>query len=127
MINGFNEIHTQNDLISIVQDIGFLPFFQSKIEGFSIDELTPLWVWEEYLGLGPWLWRDDIARDKQCIYGKFFAKKTGYVSAEWFPHLVNYRRDGYDFEGEYNDGFIQYDDKRIYDIVKKMDLYLLQS
>ena len=83
------------DLKELVDDLGFLPFFSSDIEGFSIDAATPLSVWEENLGLGPWLWRDEIAQDKSCVYGKFFQKKTGYVSSEWFPHFANYRRDGY--------------------------------
>ena len=90
-----HEIRTPEDLISLVKKFGFLPFFSTEIAGFSIDDLTPLEIWNEYLGLGPWLWRDEIAKDKTCIYGKFFGKKTGYVSAEWFPYLANYRRDGY--------------------------------
>ena len=40
----------------------------------------------------------------QCIYGKFFHKKTGYISVEWFPHFANYRREGYDFDALYDDG-----------------------
>ena len=113
-------IRTIADLTSLVQDLGFLPFFQNHIHGFSIDEATPLEVWEEYLGLGPWLWRDEIAADKECIYGKFFGKKTGYVSADWFPYLANYRRDGYDFDARYDDGLARYDDKRIYEIIEKL-------
>ena len=27
-----------------------------------------------------------------CVYGKFFAGKAGFVSREWWPDLYNYRR-----------------------------------
>ena len=113
-------IRTIKDLTGLVEDFGFLPFFENHIQGFSIEETTPHEVWEEYLGLGPWLWRDEIAAGKRCIYGKFFAKKTGYVSAGWFPHLANYRRDGYDFDARYDDGLAKYEDKQIYEIIEKL-------
>lgn len=95
-----------------------MPFFQNEIQGFSIDEATPTEVWESHLGLGPWLWRDEIAREKQCAYGKFFNKKTGCISTEWFSHFANYRRDGYDFDARYDDGLIRHEDKLIYDLIE---------
>ena len=41
------------DLIDLVAEIGFLPFFQNDIQGFSIDEATSPAIWDVYLGLGP--------------------------------------------------------------------------
>ena len=41
---------------------------------------------------GPWEWKGPVIREGHCAYGKLFAKKAGYVSLEWLPHLVNYRR-----------------------------------
>lgn len=111
-------VYCQEDLTELVKELGFLPFFGSNIMGFSIGEATPIEVWQKNLGLGPWLWRDDIAKEKECIYGKFFNKKTGYVSTEWFPHLANYRRNGYDFDALFDDGLARYDDKHIYDIIE---------
>lgn len=112
-------IYSIRDLTDLVTEIGFLPFFQNVIQGFSIDEATPAEVWDAYLGLGPWLWRDDIAREKKCIYGKFFNKKTGYVSIDMFPDFANYRRDGYDFDARYDDGLIRHEDKTIYDLIER--------
>ncbi len=119
MICKLDTIQRPDDLVSLVKRLGFLPFFQDSIAGYSIDEATPARVWDENLGLGPWLWRDDIAKEKQCIYGKFFHKKTGYVSVEWFSHFANYRRDGYDFDARYDDGLARYEDRRIYEIIEK--------
>lgn len=52
----------------------------------------------------PWEWRIDIAKSKRVAYGKFFDKKAGFISLEWLPYFVNYRRDGYDFDSLYEDG-----------------------
>lgn len=46
---------------------------------------------------GPWEWKGPAAQTKRCVYGKLFRKKAGFVSREWLPELVNFRRDGYDF------------------------------
>jgi hypothetical protein len=55
---------------------------------------------------------DDIA------YGKFFDRKAGFVSKEWFPVFANYRRDGYDYEGLYEDGKMKGGAKRILDTLE---------
>ena len=110
-------IYTQQDLIRLVNEVGFLPFFSGPIPGFSIDDAVPLEVWNTNQGLGPWMWRDEIANEGSCIYGKLFMGKTGYVSKAWFAHLANYRRDGYDFDARYDDGMARYEDKRIYDLI----------
>ena len=31
-------------------------------------------------------------REGHCAYGKFFARKAGFVSREWLPDLANCRR-----------------------------------
>lgn len=55
--------------------------------------------------------------DGNCLYGKFFAGKAGFISKEWFPAFANYRRDGYDFDALYDDGKAARKDKNIYDTV----------
>lgn len=110
-------ISTQQDLIRLVNEVGFLPFFSGPIPGFSVDDAVPMEIWNTNQGLGPWMWRDEIAHEGNCIYGKFFMGKTGYVSKAWFAHFANYRRDGYDFDARYDDGLARYEDKRIYDLI----------
>ena len=39
-----------------------------------------------------WKWKGPIVTDGNCVYGKFFAGKAGFVSREWWPDLCNYRR-----------------------------------
>ena len=31
-------------------------------------------------------------REGGCVYGKFFDKKAGFISREWWPDFFNYRR-----------------------------------
>jgi hypothetical protein len=33
-----------------------------------------------------------VVREGNCVYGKFFAGKAGFVSREWWPDLYNWRR-----------------------------------
>lgn len=113
----FSEIKTPDDLIRTVRQVGFLPYFSGPVPGFCIDDMVPWEVWNANHGLGPWLWRDDIAHEGSCLYGKFFSGKIGYVSREWFPYFANYRRNGYDFDALYDEGLAKFDDKKIYDLI----------
>ena len=51
----------------------------------------------------PWRWRIAIAKRHDVLYGKFFAKKAGFISKKWLPVFANYRRDGYDFDALFED------------------------
>ena len=39
-----------------------------------------------------WQWKGSVLREGACVYGKFFAGKAGFVSREWWPDLLNWRR-----------------------------------
>ena len=114
----FGELRSAEDIVTLVKKIGFLPFFKNNIEGFSIEEHTPRELWftgEE----GPWEWKGPIARGRECVYGKFFRGKAGFVSLDMFPQLANYRRSGYDFDARYDDGLAALKDKTVYDEIEK--------
>lgn len=85
-------IHSSIDMESAVFERGFLPFFRCGIPGFSIEEMTAKELWFSDEDDGPWEWKGPVIREGHCAYGKLFAKKAGYVSLEWLPHLINYRR-----------------------------------
>jgi len=96
---------TPGEVIAFVKKAGFLPLFSAGIPGFSLEEHVPAWDWwTDDPSRDPWIWRMLIAQDKSIAYGKFFDRKAGFVSKEWFPAFANYRRDGYDYEGFYEDG-----------------------
>ena len=112
-------LHSPEDLLALVQEVGFLPLFSNAIPGFSVEEHTPAadW-WIDDPARDPWAWRQVLAPNRLVAYGKFFDQKAGFVSKEWFPAFANYRRDGYDYEGMYEDGKMTSRCKRILDILE---------
>ncbi len=111
-------LHSPEDLLDIVREIGFLPLFANEIPGFSVEERTQAAYWWTDGPLDPWAWRLILAPHPDIAYGKFFDKKAGFVSRAWFPAFANYRRDGYDWEGLYEDGKMTARCKRILDILE---------
>lgn len=111
------EITSWQAMESYVLQYGFLPLFINDITGFSIEEHTPSELWFSDTVDGPWEWKGPVARSGKCVYGKLFCGKAGFVSMEWFADFANYRRDGYDFEGWYEDGFAPRKDKYVYDAI----------
>ena len=112
-------LRSPEDLVDRVREIGFLPLFSNCIPGFSVEEHTPAadW-WQDDPATDPWAWRQVAASNESIAYGKFFDRKAGFVSKEWFPRFANYRRDGYDYEGMYEDGKMSSRCKRILDVLE---------
>ena len=116
------EIHDPENVFDLVQEVGFLPFFENRIPGFSIGEMTPASLWFTDVP-GPWEWKGEIIR-RGCAYGKFFRGKAGFISREWYTDFANYRRDGYDFDARYDDGLAKAEDKKVYDLLDGYDSLL---
>ena len=104
--------HSAGDIIALVNELGFLPFFRNDIEGFSIAECCPPHLW--FSGEdGPWEWKGPIIRQSGCAYGKFYKNKAMFISREWFPDFANYRRDGYDYDSRMDQGIARHKDNAI--------------
>ncbi|MCR5809311.1 MAG: hypothetical protein K6G56_07090 [Clostridiales bacterium] len=100
-INDLPVISTKEQLEKAVSELGFLPFFDSGIRGFSLkDHIDPA-VWFADGVDGPWEWKTEVG-----VYGKLMRGKAVFMAPEWYGLLACYRRDGYDFEGMYEDGFL---------------------
>ena len=109
-------VHTTEELVKLIAEIGFLPLFSNGIPGLSVEEHTaPGTWWSGYAETDPWEWRQILAADPRVAYGKFFDKKAGFVSKEWFPVFANYRRNGYDFDALNDDGLVPYRSRKIMD------------
>lgn len=110
-------IHTVDEAIEYINSVGFLPLFKNDIPGFSLEERTvPEYWWSGDKEKEPWEWRQIIAERGNILYGKFFCKKAGFITKEWFPYFANYRRDGYDFDALYEDGKAPIRQKKIMDL-----------
>jgi hypothetical protein len=89
------QIHSMEDLEHLIEEMGFLPFFWNGIEGFSVADVTPAEYWFPEEGDGVWEWKGPIIIDGGFAYGKFFENKAGFISMDWFPDFLNYRRHAY--------------------------------
>lgn len=111
-------LHSSAELTALVNEIGFLPLFRNELPLFSVEERTePLFWWSGDEARDPWEWRRVIAAAGEVAYGKFFNKKTGYISREWLPYFANARRDGYDFDARWEDEKATWRQKKIMDCV----------
>ena len=115
-------IRTWQELVGRVNETGFLPLFKNNIAGFSAEEqVSSLFWWTGDPALDPWEWREIIAKSHQVAYGKFFAGKAGFISLQWLPFFVNFRRDGYDFDSRWEDGLAGRREKLIMDLLTGRD------
>ena len=93
----FPRIGSAAELMTLIDDIGFLPLLDSGIPGYSAEEIVDDdcryvvfsdggWDWPL------WKWKGQIVTDMPCLYGKFFNKKAGFISKAWWADFCNYRR-----------------------------------
>ena len=91
------EIHNCPELMAYIQKVGFLPLLDSGVYGYSAEDIVddecryvvfPDGGWDWPL----WKWKGPIVQEGNCVYGKFFAGKAGFISREWWPDFCNYRR-----------------------------------
>ena len=112
-------IGSQRELTELIDEMGFVPFFENEIEGFSLEEhIAPAcWYGGEDGFWDAWEWKGPVIQGMKCAYGKFLRNKAMYVSPRWFPDFANYRRDGYDFDARYDDGLASFYDKELYELL----------
>ena len=115
-------IKSADELIEHIEKVGFLPLFRNEISDFSVEERTVAehW-WSGDKQRDPWEWRGEIARSGKVAYGKFFHRKACYISLEWMPHFVNFRREGYDFDSRRDEGLAPHKHSRIMSCFEEAD------
>ena len=93
-------IHSCPELIECIREVGFLPLLESGIQGYIAEAMLaeecrftqfPDGSWEWAL----WQWKGSVVREGNCVYGKFFAGKAGFISREWWPDFCNWRRSNH--------------------------------
>ena len=98
----FPRISSAADVVELIEEIGFLPLLDSGIPGFSAEEMVdedcryvvfPDGGWDWPL----WKWKGQIVTEMPCFYGKFFNKKAGFISREWWADFCNYRRSKFPY------------------------------
>ncbi len=89
-------IGTCHELMVAIEELGFLPLLDGGVVGFSAEEMVDPecryvatedgWDWPL------WKWKGPIITEGNCVYGKFFNGKAGFVSKQWWSHWCNWRR-----------------------------------
>ncbi len=88
------------ELIERIHQVGFLPLLESGIQGFNAEVMMDedyhyishddgSWEWPL------WTWKGPAVTEGNCVYGKFFAGKAGFISREWWQDFYTYRRSIY--------------------------------
>jgi len=112
-------IKTKADLEAAVLEYGFIPYFKNSLRGFSIQEHVDPKAWFDEEAEGVWEWKGPVIRETGCAYGKFFENKAAFISRDVFSDFANFRRNGYDYEGFFNDGFGTFKDKHLFDLIEE--------
>lgn len=80
-------------MLEAIRHYGIVPFFKCGIPGWSIEEMTPAECWfMSSHQLGPWDWKIDVIQSGEVAYGKYLRRKAGFATAEYYGHLLNWRR-----------------------------------
>ena len=115
----FPEIRRKEDIVRLVGEVGFLPYFRGEIPGFSIEENCRCLWGSAADPEGPWEWKGPVIRESGCAYGKFYRGKACYISRDWFADFANHRRDGYDYDARVEDGLARHRDRRIMEVLSE--------
>ncbi len=109
-----NRLRSVEEAAELIRTVGFLPLFSNDVPGFSVEERTCAsdW-WTDDPARDPWAWRQILARQPGILYGKFFDRRAGFVSADCFPDFANYRRDGYDFDTRVDEGLAPHRERKL--------------
>lgn len=110
-------VHTYDEMVDFVNEAGFIPLFGNEIVGFSLEDRVNPMYWFSGYERDPWEWRKNAARGREMAYGKFFGGKAGFISLEWLPVFISYRRKGYDFDSLWYNGLAQFRQKKIMEVL----------
>ncbi len=93
-------IHNAAQLISLIDQLGFLPLLDMGIGDWSAEARVSPDCHYTYTDDGSfywplWEWKGDVIKESGCAYGKFFNGKAAFVSHKWWPDFCNWRRSVY--------------------------------
>lgn len=117
------EINNYNEFIDALLKVGMSTGGEKNTDGvFALCDYygkSVRWHTED-ISTDPWEWRMRVLDERNDIaYGKLFFKKSGYITADWYPYFYAVRRGVKSFEEDYSDGNISFYAKRIYELISR--------
>ena len=83
-------------MIETIMELGIVPFFENRIPGYSIEEMTPAGNWfdgDADIAATPWDWKIACVQTGEIAYGKFLCGgKAAFATLEWYRELRNWRQ-----------------------------------
>lgn len=110
------------EFVDRVHEAGFLPGTLDCEGAFSVEGLRGEGVvWhtgdDEH---DPWQWRIRVLAETEDIaYGKFFSRKSGYITRDWLPRFIAARRRAYSFDEMWQAGRVSRCAKKVYDLLRE--------
>lgn len=113
------QIHTYEEAIQVVKEIGFLPL-ASMITGYpSLDSITKRENWHTGSEFDPWLWRAKFPEDGVAAYGKFLKKKSVLISSELLPFVKVLLGSRLPLEERYQNGLVSREALELFRLIRE--------
>lgn len=128
-----SEIHNFQDFTEALKKAGMTIGGENGESVFTLCDYFGSGVaWHtEDMDTDPWEWRIRVLKECNDIaYGKFFFKKSGYITKEWFPYFYAVRRKRLMLDEEYAAGTVSRAAAVIYGLIeeyKELPLHLIKQ
>ncbi|WP_404447131.1 hypothetical protein LG307_01275 [Sutcliffiella horikoshii] len=83
-----NTIHTYEEAVAVIKEVGLLPLAPLFDDYPSLGGMTPKEAWHSDTEQDPWIWRTQFAADGVAAYGKFIKKKAVFISKDILPMML---------------------------------------
>lgn len=124
------QIHTYEEAIKVIEEIGMLPLAQLVPDYPSLDSITAKDQWHTDSEFDPWKWRTKFPIDGVAAYGKFIKKKNILISRTLLPYarvILGFKKP---LEKRYADGLVSREAMELYRLIHEepgIDTRLLRS
>jgi len=121
-------ISNYDDFIRELQEAGFSQFGLGKSNVATVfrhswneqPEDSPVRWFSGDPDRDPWEWRARVVNERDDIaYAKFFLRRAGFITREWYPYFLSVRRKGRDFAEAYADGLYSRAALRIHECLEQ--------
>lgn len=111
------KVHTYEEAIDVINEIGFLPLAKLIPDYPSLDSITLKEHWHTGSELDPWMWRAKFPSDGKAAYGKFVKKKSVLLSTELLQLFRSILGSPLPVKNRYQDGLLSKEAVELYTLI----------